>query len=248
MRRPAAPLLLFAAAFVVVLLARLPLRFVTGLLPKALQCTAPEGSLWNGHCANLAWSGAGTLSVGAVDWSLHPLQLLRGRVAADVEVQRGPAHATAFVARGFGQLEVRNLVAQGPLDPALMKGFPPGWSGAMEIQGGHVRIEHDKLAALDGDLVVRQLVAHAPQETRWGSYHLRIPPRAAGGIAPGEIQDLDGPLQLRGTLQIAADSGWQLDAGVAPRPGADLGLAQSLEMLGSPDAGGLRHLSVAGQL
>jgi general secretion pathway protein N len=245
--RPATLAVLFAAAFLVVLLVHLPLRWSLPLLPKALQCQGAEGSLWSGRCAQLAWSAAGSgMLLGDVSWSMRPLRLLRTRLAFDVRIQRGGGQASGLVQLGLGRIELLELAARGPLDPALIKGFPPGWSGEIEVSDARVRLEQGKLAAVDGTVVARNLVARTPRPTGWGSYQLHIPRLSSGGLAPGELKDLDGPLQLKGTLKIAPDFSWQLDGGVATRPGADPGLAQQIQFLGAPDAQGLRPFSLAG--
>ena len=245
--RPSTLGLLFALTFLLVLVFHLPLRWARPLLPRALQCQGAEGSLWSGHCASLAWSAAGgAMPLGDVSWSMRPARLLRARLAFDVHVQRGGSQARALAQLGFGTLELLELTAHGPLDPALVRGFPPGWSGELDVVGARVRLEGGKLTALDGSFVARNLVSQLPHPTTWGSYQLRIAPRVGGGLAPGELKDLDGPLQLRGTLTLAPDFSWQLEGGVATRPGADPGLAQQLQYLGAPDAQGLRPFSLAG--
>jgi hypothetical protein len=239
--------LLFAITFLLVLVSHLPLRWALPLFPKVLQCQGGEGSLWSGHCASLAWTGSGGgMRLGDVSWSMRAARLLRARLAFDVRVQRDGSQASALAQLGFGSLELLDLAAHGPLDPALVKGFPPGWTGELDVAGARVRLEGGKLTALDGRFVARNLVSQVPRPTAWGSYQLHIPRRNGGGLAPGELKDLEGPLQLRGTLKLATDFSWQLEGGVATRPGADPGLAQQLQYLGAPDAEGLRPFSLAG--
>jgi len=239
--------LLFALTFLLVLVFHLPLRWALPLLPRALQCQGGEGSLWSGHCASLSWRNAGVaMPLGDVSWSMRPARLLRARLAFDVHLQRGGSQARALAQLGFGTLELLELTAHGPLDPALVKGFPPGWTGEIDVAGARVRLEGGKLTALDGTFVARNLVSQVPRPTTWGSYQLHIPLREGGALAPGELKDLDGPLQLRATLKLAPDFSWQLEGGVATRPGADPGLAQQLQYLGAPNAQGLRPFSLAG--
>jgi hypothetical protein len=246
-RRTTALALLFAVSFLLALLFHLPLRWALRLLPRAAQCQGPEGSLWSGRCATLAWSAAnGTLPIGDVSWSMRPARLLRTRLAFDVHIQRGIAQASVLAQFGFGRVELLDLDARGPLDPSLVKGFPPGWSGELEVTGARVRLEHGKLSALDGTMVARNLVSQSPRSTTWGSYQLHFPKRQGGALAPGELKDLDGPLRLQATLRLSPDFSWQLDGGAAARPGADPSLAQQIQYLGAPDAQGLRPFSLAG--
>ena len=240
--------LLFAVAFLFTVLIRLPLRWAAPLLlPRAVHCQMPEGSLWAGRCGQLDWTGAsGAIRVGDVSWAMRPARLLRTRLAFDIRVLRGAAQAEALVQLGFGRLEVLDLAARGPIDPSIVKGFPPGWTGELELAGVRLRLDDGKLAALDGTVVARNLVSQTPHATAWGSYQLRIPKREGGQLAPGELHDLEGPLQLQGSLRLSPDFSWQLDGGVAARSTADPELTRQIQYLGSPDAQGLRPFSLAG--
>lgn len=246
MRRPGVALaLLFLLSFGAALLPALPLRWALRFAPAALACEQPEGTPWSGHCGVASWRGpAGPVPLGALSWNWRPARLLRARLAFDLSLQRGPAQATALLQLSPGRLEVLDLGFSGPLDPTLLRGVPPGWSGRLEGRGLRLRLRAGKLDALDGDLEVRDL--RSGRGDAWGSYQLHIPKQAGGGLAPGSLKALEGPLQLQGTLQLKADRSWQLDAAVAARPEAPADLARALEALGPPDAAGLRPLSIAG--
>lgn len=246
--RGAALALLFGSAFVLTLLVHLPLRWALPLLPRALQCQGPEGSLWSGRCATLAWTApGGVMPIGDVSWSMRPARLLRTRLAFDVRIRRGPSLASALVQLGIGRVELLDVDARGPLDPSIVKGFPPDWTGELEITGARVRLEQGKLTALDGTVVARNLVSQSPGPTAWGSYQLRFPKRDGGALAPGDLKDLEGPLQLQGILQLGPDFSWKLDGRVAARPTAEPALVRQIQQLqgfGPVDAQGLRPFSL----
>jgi hypothetical protein len=246
--RTTALALLFALVFLLTLLVHLPLRWALPLLPRALQCQGPEGSPWSGRCAALAWTASnGTMTIGDVSWTMRPARLLRTRLAFDVRLRRGLAQASALAQLGPGRVELLDVDARGPLDPSILKGFPPDWTGELEITGARLRLERGTLTALDGTVIARNLVSQSPGPTTWGSFQLRIPKRDGGALAPGELKDIEGPLQLLGTLQLGPDFSWKLEGRVAARPTAApalVKLMQQLQGFGPADAQGLRPFSL----
>jgi hypothetical protein len=244
MRRPGALLVLaFLLSFGVGLLPRIPLRAGLRILPATLTCSQPQGALLSGRCQDLSLRlRSGPLSLGELSWSWRPWRLLRGRLAFDLSAQRGPVQASALLQFALTRIEVLDLSGQGPMDATLLRALPPGWSGEFEARGLRLRLEGDRLTALDGDLRVPHL--RAAQGEAWGSYQLHIPRLPGGGLAPGTLRSLEGPVALQGTLRLKPDRSWQLDASVAMKPGSPA--AAALDFLGPPDAQGMRPLSVSG--
>lgn len=240
--------LLFAAALLVVLLARLPLRWVASLLPASLHCESPEGSLWAGRCGSLSvrTPSGGFLLVGETDWTLHPLALLTAHLSLDLQVRRGLSHAAGRVHLGFGGMNVSHLNAQGPMDPALLPGFPPTWSGRLEVSDLQLALSGGKLVALQGTAIARDLTQQLPQRLPFGSYQVTFPAGSGPALAPGRVNDLGGPLQLQATVTLQPTLQWSLDGEVAARPNGDPVIAQWLQSLPlAADARGQRHFSFA---
>ena len=71
--------LLGLAAFLVVLLVRLPARWFTPLLPAAAQCQAASGTVWRGACEGLSLSDGKSqpLVLQQLRWNIHPAALFR---------------------------------------------------------------------------------------------------------------------------------------------------------------------------
>src|SRR5208282_1995644 len=74
-------LLLAALVFLLTLLVRLPASVLLTHLPGSVRCTDVSGTLWRGSCGELAF---GPQSVSDVRWTLHPVALLRARIALDL--------------------------------------------------------------------------------------------------------------------------------------------------------------------
>lgn len=243
MRRLARFALLFLFVFAIALAVRLPLQWALPWLPESLHCERPEGTVWSGRCQGLSITPS-DFSVSEVEWTLRPARLLRGRVALDVRARRGNAEAKGLVQWSPGRIEMLDLAGAGSLEP----GLPPplsGWSGHVRVESLRARLVGGRLDTLDGQIEARDL--RSPQGLAWGSYRLDIPRASGPGIAPGRIASLDGPLILKGSVQLnAAQRSWQLDLRLAVQPGAAAEFGNALSTLPPPDPEGLRPLSIAG--
>lgn len=243
MPRPLSITLLAAAAFAVILLARLPAAWV---VPRTgvVGCTNPDGSVWSGSCGALSVE---RMPFGAVSWNLAPLQLLAGTLAAHVVLAQGPVTGSADVAWGLGgSVSLRNLVADLKLDPQQIPRVPPQLRGSMHTDLALVRLEHGRIAELKGRIEAHDLTQRTGHVTPLGSYAVSFP---GGGTEPvGMLTDLGGPLAVQGTLRLTNQPGYVLEGLVAARAGAAPELVATLNFLGSPDGSGRRPFSIAGTL
>lgn len=68
-----------AAIFLVLLVARLPASIATSLMPPTVIANNPSGTFWRGNAAHVQVSVNGQwFALGSVDWELHPMGLLFG--------------------------------------------------------------------------------------------------------------------------------------------------------------------------
>ncbi|HLY52275.1 MAG TPA: type II secretion system protein N, partial [Steroidobacteraceae bacterium] len=145
MRRPLWNALLAAAAFVVIVLTRLPASWVFPRGPL-FACTSVEGSVWSGACAGLTVQHVG---LGDLSWDVAPLRAFTGTLAADVELAHGPVSARSEVDLGLGgRVTLRNLLADVPLDPARVPRVPPQLRGTVHAELALVRLRHGELIEL----------------------------------------------------------------------------------------------------
>lgn len=231
--------LLAVAAFAIIVLTRLPASWV---LPRESRgtCTSVDGTVWSGTCAGLTVEHNG---LGDLTWQLEPARLLAGKLAGHVELTHGAASARADVALGVHGATLTHVVADLPLDPALIRGLPREVRGAAHVELALVRLDSGRIVELKGRVEAHDLEDRHGQVTPLGSYALTFP----GGSGPqtATLQDLGGPLAVEGTLRLTP-GGYDLEGLVAPRPGATAELVSSLQFLGSPDASGRRPFSMAG--
>lgn len=242
MKRPLWIALLAAAAFVAIVLARMPAAWVVPARGRQWACASLDGSLWSGTCAGLTVSGT---PLGDLSWELHPLRLFAARLAAHLTLSHGPAEAAADVELTFGQrITARNLVADLPLDPALLPPLPPNLHGRAHVALALVQVQRGIIREIQGRIEVRNLEERSGNNTALGSYSVSFP--GGSGDPVGTLRDLEGPLALEGTLRLTPAPGFELEGVIAARRDAPPELVNSLRFLGSPDATGRRPFSLSG--
>jgi len=227
---------------VAIVLARMPAAWVLPARGAQWACASIDGSLWGGICAGLTVSGT---PLGDMSWELHPLRLLTGRLAAHLTLSHGPGDAAADVELTFGQrLTARNVLADLPLDPALLPSVPANLHGRAHLELALVEVQRGVIRQLQGRIDARNLEERSGNNTPLGSYSVSFP--GGSGDPVGTLRDLEGPLALEGTLRLTPAPGFELEGVIAARHGAPPELVNSLRFLGSPDATGRRPFSLSG--
>jgi len=231
------------AAFVAFFLARLPAEWI---IPKAnanASCAQVEGTIWTGLCAGLV---VGRRAVGDVAWEVHPSRLLLGELAAHLTLKDGIGRGSADLALGFGdRFTARNLVADFPLDPAVLPGVPSQLRGRAHLDLTQLKMVRRAITELQGRIEARDLIDRSGSTTPLGSYVLTFP--GGPGEPTGKLRDLEGPLAVEGTVRLTrTPPGFELEGLVAARPGAPPELVNNIRFLGSPDATGRRPFAMTG--
>jgi general secretion pathway protein N len=234
------------AAFLFILVARLPAEWVVPTTGPNALCAAVDGSLWSGTCSGMSIAGN---PLGDVSWELHPLQLFLGRLAAHATAARGAAQVSSDVELGFGgRLTARGLHGELPLEPSIIPGLPASLTGNALLELPLVQLEKGVITQLVGRIELHNLVDHSGASTALGSYVIEFPAGASGDPI-GKLHDLpDGPLAVEGTMHLTRQPGFELQGLVTARPGAPPELVNNIRFLGSPDALGRRPFSVSGSL
>jgi general secretion pathway protein N len=236
--------LLAVLAFAVILVARLPVRWVAGFIPEGVSCAELSGTVWDGSCGGLV---AQNVQVGNLTWQLQARALLSRKLAGYFEVTRGANFARGdIVASADGTLTARNFQADMPLDPTLFPQLPRNLSGVVRANLQSIHIEKRAITAVEGLVEAHDLVqGSGGQRLALGNYSLTFPAADPGKEPVGQLQSLSGPLNVEGTLRLTQEAGFVLEGLVAAGPDASPQLAQQLSYLGAPDAQGRRPFSVA---
>jgi len=232
-----AALLVFAAFLV----ARLPARWVAGWIPSSVQCARLSGSVWQGHCAGLAFQGA---QLGDMRWSLAATRLFSGRIAGDVILTKGSLDVRGYVeATPTGSGTARSLRAVIPLDPTVLPQTPPGLRGLVRADLATLEWSGRAITGLSGRIEGLDL---AQRGMALGDYAIEFPSGSVGSEPVGTLHDLRGPLDVEGTVRLTREPGWEIEGLAAARPEASPELARQLQYLGRPDSAGRRPFSIAG--
>ncbi len=240
---------LAALAFAI---ATLPAAVLSGSLGRAgLAATSLTGSIWSGRADGLAWRGA---PLGDATWRVVPGELLRGRIAGDVNLRRTDGSVATQVFSTFGG-EVRLAATHIDLPvealAALPIGVPKGWRGRVSANLDELVLVAGWPTSLRGTLTMQDLVAPPPRNAIVGSYDVVMPDpqgAAGGNELAGRVTDREGPFSVDARLTLSRDRSFLLEGTLAPRGAVPPELERSLQLLGPPDAAGRRPFSVSGTL
>jgi hypothetical protein len=132
------------------------------------------------------------------------------------------------------------------LPPNIVRG---GWTGTVNMQLTELAIENAWPVALNGTIVVADLVGPANKPAALGGYKVVFPEGAANSdTLAGAITDTGGPFVVNGSVQIQKDRSYLVSGLIATRPDAPSDMARTLEILGAPDAQGRRQFSIEGSM
>ncbi|MEO7773714.1 MAG: type II secretion system protein N [Steroidobacteraceae bacterium] len=230
--------------FAIVLCARLPTSWAARFFPANVQCIGPEGSIWNGGCAQLTVQN---IALGTAQWQVARAALLRGALSATARFQRADGQLSGrFELRMSGRIEANDLRGDLPLDPALITALPANWTGRLQLDIPRLTMHDEQVELIQGVIRVRDIIANGPRPDAFGSYELRVrdPPDAAGRIH-GRLRDLDGPYSLDADLALERGGIWDVKGTIAANAGASDSVRRQIEILGSPDAAGRRNFSLS---
>ncbi len=190
--------LLAAAGFV---LYALPASIALRFLPKDVQAIDPSGSLWHGSFAQVSVHGH---AVGAVEWNIHPLPLVGGKLSTQLRwIKGGFVVDAALDARG-ASVYVHDVTGGGAIEDLADLGITRGWSGSAQVAIAELRIEDQKITAANGTVTLATLKSPKFGDADIGGYEFALSPQSVqpDGTAIAQVRDLGGPLQLAGSLSI----------------------------------------------
>jgi hypothetical protein len=234
----------------VFVLATLPAGVVVGRLERhGITADAVGGTIWSGRVQGLTARGT---HVGDLQWSLRPLELLRGTLAGHAVVVGADGRIESDFARGWsGQLRLQGARADMSLASLAALGVPAArnWRGRIAADLSNLTLEGDWPVAAAGTIDVIDLTAPPPRNTSLGAFRLTFPPSpSVGDSLRGTVTQTDGPLLLDGALTLGRDRSFSLQGQLAPRGTPSRDLAYMLQALGPPDPAGRRPFGVSGTL
>jgi hypothetical protein len=177
----------------------LPASMITRFLPAQVHAEDFSGTLIHGAAGKIAFNAR---SLGALEWRLHPLALLRLAVVADVHwVMVGFVidGTTEITRSGFAAHDVRG---GGPIESLSALGVAPGWRGTASVAFSEIKSDFSKVIAAVGKIEVANV---SSEGIDFGSYVLQIPEGAvaADGTLTASLKDTGGPLELQAQIRLS---------------------------------------------
>lgn len=236
------------AALFVFLVALLPASVVVGFLGlPAGTASGLSGTVWTGTAERLSVEG---VTLGPIRWSVRPVRLLAGQVAADVKATLPDGFVNGTVALGIGgRIAISNLEGAAPLSWLAPAAGASG--GQLAAQFDTLALKAGRIESASGTLKVAGVVLPIPtagQQLGPGTYSVAFDAEALGPEEPltGLLSDAGGPLEIAGTVIFTPPRSYELTGKAKPRPEAPPELRNALQMLGPATPEGAHELSVAG--
>jgi general secretion pathway protein N len=248
MKRIGALVALGVLAYLVFALATLPASVIVDRLePYGIRAGGVTGTAWNGSAQVVQ---VAQISIGSLTWKLHVLPLFTLKGVADINVRRVDGFAQGTVILRKNRVDLTDLTAAVPIAALPPQVAPGGWTGNINARLASLTLENNWPTSMNGTIDVVDLTGPSRRPFNIGSYRLSFPvDGAAPGTLKGAINDIAGPIQIAGTIELkAADRSYQLDGLVATKPDAPRDFARTLEYLGPPDAQGRRQFSLSGTM
>lgn len=203
-----------------------------------------SGTIWNGHAASASVFGN---ELGALDWHLAALPLLRGRVAANLDLRGGAVTGEGTVAReSDGVLQVTGVTIHFPASLAAPALDIPMLQllGRIDIDIAQLRMEGAWPTEAQGKIRWHNAAVAGAAQAPLGDFQAQFASAPDGSIA-GAAHDLGGPLQLDGTFRIDA-GGYAVRAKLAARD-ANPQVLGALRYMGQPQGDGSTLLLIHGK-
>lgn len=235
-------------AYVVFALITLPASVVASRL-QALGVNAGgvTGTAWNGSAQVVQ---IGQINLGALTWKLHILPLFTLRAVADIKVTRSDGFAQGTVSATRQTFALKDTTASLPLAMLPPQVAPGGWTGTLNAKLASLTLANGWPTQIDGTIEALELTGPARRPANIGSYQVKFPAQSSTPeVLAGSVNDISGPVQIAGTIQLkAADRSYLVEGLVATKPDAPPDFARTLEYLGPPDEQGRRQFSLSGTM
>lgn len=239
------------AGFIVFALAMVPARMITSIVPpEVARISETSGTLWDGNAQSVVVAG---FQFREVNWDLHPMSLLLGRLSLSVDAKWGSGFARGDLAAGItGSLYVRELRVAGPLAPVLRQLNLPGDAGELSVDIAELDVEDQWPTRLIATVGVGRLpfrMLGIPGGSM-GNYSLEfdIAEVADDGAIPGILTDGGGPLEVAGELRLFPPQNYEIRARLKARPDAPPELVQGLVLAGPKGPDGSHDFQMTGSM
>jgi Type II secretion system (T2SS), protein N len=229
-------LAMFVLAALAVAVSVLPASLVARFLPAAVHAEDFSGSIWHGSAGRITVNAR---DAGSIEWRLHPLELLRLRVEAELRWVRGGIMLDGAAGLDRSGLIASDIQGGGPIEDLRGLGLAAGWRGTAQVHVKELRAVFSGAAitvqAAVGDIAVSDLSSPQVAEgANLGGYslHFADPAMTPDSEATAQITDTGGPLSVDALIRFSAKQRSAMLSGtLKERAGAPAALRSQLEDL-----------------
>lgn len=213
--------------------------------PYEVATESSSGTLWHGEARNIVLSTKGrqALKIDQASWSLHPLQLLSGKLSADIVVAGSSMRGHGNIALGKQSLGLRQVDFAIPA--VLLSSVVPQlamWplEGVLSIRADEFSLQPDHYQG-KGEVAWEQAGISLSKLKPLGSYRAAF--SGTGNTVRFQLETRTGPLELVG------EGSWsQPDrlafSGSAKALERETELRDLLGLIGKPDRNGVYPLKL----
>lgn len=217
---------------------------VSWFLPDGVQVSGIQGTVWSGSASAASAPG---VYLSRVEWRLSALSLLTFSPSVTFSATPGSGFVEAIATlRGGDTIELRDLSASLPLSMVATAVRTPGLDGNASAQFDSVTFSQGLPVSARGTVRVANLMLPPVYPGTLGGYALDFVDAESGIVA--SIEDVDGIVDVAGTLNLRPDSSYQLLAQVAVLPTTPADLAERMRFMPRGNAEGQYEIRLEGSL
>lgn len=211
-----------------------------------LQLYQLDGRIWGGHIGSLRAAG---ITLNDVDWRLHVLPLLAGRIEAGLAVSADQTPLRFVAGRHLdGNLYVHDDGASLPVADIerLLNPQPLGLSGTINLDLDDIHVAAGRLAGVNGTVTWHQAGIGEPVNITVGDLVATLATK--DNVIQATVKDNGGPLAVDGLLLLMPDNSYRLTMTLVAKDKSRADLRQALMLVGNPNRDGKVTLSRRGRL
>lgn len=226
--------LLWLVVFMLLVVAYLPARLITWVLPPSISLEGVSGTLWSGSASRAAVIvDRGVIMLGQLDWQWRPFALFTADFAADVTSTWGSQTFVGQISTNWrGELSIHesSLV----VDVDWIRNLLPLYvQGRLQADFKRLEFRDRQLQAADGRIVWSNAAwAARAGSLPLGSYVVEV--AGVGSVIDGRVLTLSGGLQAGGELALENDK-YRVDVHLSGPALSNEGLRQSIALFAVPD-------------
>ena len=207
-----------------------------------LAMSGITGSVWSGKAREFSTNG---IYLRDLQWQSHPLKLLTGKVAFSISGSPVFGFFESDILIGLnGTTTLTNLNATLPLQMVERAAKVPGLRGQANVRFERLQLVKGRATAMDGTVAIADLVVPVVHRGSLGGYTAEFFTQNNGIMA--SVEDVDGVVDLAGSLQINPDGSYSFVGQVVAKPGTPDEVLQQMRFLGPANERGRQEIRLEG--